>query len=306
MSALEGGSVPPPGWSAGHGGAAQPPMPATPAVAAQPLPSFTDADAALWPTPALARSVAASAQPAAEAAVRWRIRAATVDNLIVYGLYLLLCLLLHWRVADVGHVVALLVLGVVYHFALEANGGQTVGKRRYGIRVVHVSGGPATAKGIAIRSVLRAIDALPFSYLSGLVSMVRTGPERRQRIGDVAGETKVVAIGGRALDRGTPGWMLPAATLFALAVSVLGIYGVTEAGRQPLNGIQQAQFVAGCSNATGGAVDCRCLLSRLEADGYDSVDSIQSLEQDAQSERASGQPGPAERELASITLVCRS
>lgn len=305
MSSFEGGSVPPPGWSEGQGAPTYVPMTAVPAVAAPPAPSLSDADAALWPTDALAKAVASSTQPAAEAAVRWRVRAATVDNLIVYGLYLALCLILHWQVATVGHVLVLLALGVVYHFVLESNGGQTIGKRRYGIQVVHVNGGPATPKGIALRSVLRAIDALPFWYLSGLISMVRTGPERRQRIGDVAGETKVVAVGGRALNRGTPGWLLPTATLAAFAVSVISIYAIAEAGRQPLSSTQQAQFVAGCSNASGGAVDCQCVLSHLEAAGYDSVDSINGLEQAAQSERASGQQGSAERELVSIALVCR-
>ena len=100
--------------------------------------------------------------------------------------------------------------------------------------VVSVHGGPAGPKGIALRSILRFIDALPFGYLSGLVSMVRTGPERRQRIGDVAGETRVIAVDGRAARRGTPGWLLPTATIVALAYSCIGVYAISEAGKSVL------------------------------------------------------------------------
>ena len=253
----------------------------------------------------LSEARVAGGQPPAEAAVRWRVRAATVDNLLVYGLYLLLCWVLHWRPLTVGHVLVLLTLGVVYHFVLESMGGQTIGKRRYGIQVVSVDGGRATPKGIALRSILRFIDALPFGYLSGLISMVRTGPERRQRIGDVAGETKVIAVSGRAATRGTPGWLLPAATIFALAYSCLGIYGIAEAGHQPLSGAQEAEFISGCQNsATGQLLDCQCLLTRLEADGYNTPASLQTLVQDAQAERLYGQSGTARTELTTVAFAC--
>ena len=108
--------------------------------------------------------------------MRRRVRAARIDNLIVYGGYLALCLALHWRVATVAHLFWLGVAGVVYHFALETRNGQTIGKRRYGIRVVAADGGPAGPRAIAVRSVLRIVDSLPVCYVSGLLSMVRTGP----------------------------------------------------------------------------------------------------------------------------------
>lgn len=285
MSAVEGTSVPPPGWNEGQ-------RLASPVAAS------------ISPVP---EALVASGQPAAEAAVRWRIGAATIDNLLVYAVYLAICLLFHWQALSLTHVLILLALGVAYHFVLESNGGQTVGKRRYGIQVVSVHGGPPSRKGIALRSVLRMIDALPFSYLSGLISMVRTGPERRQRIGDVAGETKVIAVEGRAASRGTAGWVLPTATLLALAVSCLGVYGVVEAGRQPLSSAQQAQFVSGCERSAGAQViNCQCLLNRLEADGYNTPDSLNSLVQDAQNERFYGQSGSARTELTSAALACRN
>src|SRR5579884_851468 len=123
MSVVEGRSVPPPGWSAGHDGATVVAGPAAvPAVAA------------------VSEPLVAAGQPAAEAAVRWRVRAATLDNLLVYAAYLLLCLMFGWRPLTVSHLPVLLGLGVLYHFVLESHGGQTIGKRRYGVQVVSVHG----------------------------------------------------------------------------------------------------------------------------------------------------------------------
>lgn len=278
MSAVEGTSVPPPGW-----GAPQAPASAMPFE----LPST------------------GVTQPRTEAAVRWRIGAAVIDNLLVYGLYLLVCLALHWQVANLGHLVVLLVLDVLYHFALESRDGQTIGKRRYGIRVVSLDDRHPAPKAIAMRSVLRIVDSLPFWYLSGLVSMVRTGPERRQRIGDVAADTKVVAVAGRAVASGTPGWMLPVATFLALAISAFAAIGMAETRHQPLNSSQQAQFVTGCENTGGAVVDCQCLLNRLEADGYTTLDSLRAVIAQAQTERISGESGGALNELTGDTLDCR-
>jgi hypothetical protein len=98
--------------------------------------------------------------------------------------------------------------------------------------------------------------------------MVRTGPSRRQRIGDVAAGMMVVAAHGRAAERGPPRWLLPAATLLATAFSAVFVLAMAEAGKQPLDGAQQAQFIAGCQNGPNGEfLDCRCLLDRLEAAG---------------------------------------
>jgi uncharacterized RDD family membrane protein YckC len=277
MSALEGGSIAPPGWG--------------------------DSEEAITSTPAVLSRLPI-AQPPAEAAVRWRIGAAVVDNLIVYGLYLLVCLVLHWRVADVGHLLVLVLLGVVYHFALESRDGQTIGKRRYGIRVVSLDGTPASPKAIAVRSLLRVIDSLPLWYFSGLLSMVRTGPQRRQRIGDVVGETKVVAVQGRAAASGTPKWYLPAATLAALAVSLVAVVGIAEAGHQPLTSTEQAQFVAGCENTGGAVIDCQCLLNRLESDGYTTPDSLRAVFSQAEAERINGESGTARNELTTDAIAC--
>lgn len=285
MGRLEGAggqvSVPPPGWgqdSASPAGLNQSPVAPLPARAFRP----------------------------ADAAVRWRISAAVIDNFIVYGAYLLLCVILHWRLATPGHLLVFLLAGFAYHFALEARDGQTIGKRQYGISVTAVDGSPATIKAVAIRSALRLIDQLPVLYVSGLISMVRTGPARRQRIGDVVAGTTVVAIEGRSAAKGTPRWLLPTATVFAFAISVISVYGIVEADKQPLTGAQAAGFVSGCQRSTAGQlVDCGCLLSQLEASGHDSLSSLRSLESQAQEERFIGQSGPASRTITTAFLDCR-
>lgn len=276
-------SVAPPGWST-------PPELAPPPAAATPE------------TP----TTAAVADDAADAAVRWRIRAARVDNLIVYGAYLLVCLLLHWRVANFTHLFWLAVAGVAYHFGFEARDGQTIGKRRYGIRVVAADGGPASPRAVAIRSVVRIVDSLPVCYVSGLISMVRTGPARRQRIGDIAAGTIVVAVDGRAVSQGTPRWMLPVATIGAVVVSALTVIGIAAAGHQPITSVQASQFIGQCQNSPAGKVtDCRCFLDRLEADGYDTPDALNNLMAGAQSEEAAGAMGPYRTTLQTALATCR-
>jgi uncharacterized RDD family membrane protein YckC len=274
-------SVPPPGWTA-TGPPAAPT--ASAAVAARPT----------------------TGSSAADAAVRWRLGAATIDSLVVYVGYLGVCALLHWRVADINHLLVLLIGGVAYHFLLEARDGQTIGKRRYGIRVVSVDGGTPTPGAIAIRSALRIFDQLPVAYVSGLVSMVRTGPARRQRMGDVAAGTMVIATGGRAVAKGTPGWYLPAATIFAVLLSAATFYAVAEAGKQPLTSAQTADFIAGCErSAAAQLVSCTCLLNQLEADGHVTLSGLRALVAEGQAERLAGRPGPSTRTLTAAALACR-
>jgi uncharacterized RDD family membrane protein YckC len=248
----QGASVAPPGWSA----------PATASVVPECVAVVAPAVASVGD---------------AEAAIRWRISAAILDNILVYGGYLLLCGALHWRVAS-SHLWVFAIALAGYHFVFEARDGQTLGKRRYGIRVVSADGGRASVRAAALRSALRVIDSLPVLYVSGLVSMVRTGPARRQRIGDVAAGTIVVPVDGLAVRRASPGWLLPAATLFAVLVSAVSVYAIATAGSRPLTSEQEAQFVGGCERSPGSVlIDCSCLLTQLEAAGYATPNSLNSL-----------------------------
>lgn len=79
-----------------------------------------------------------------------------------------------------------------YYIVLEALTGQTLGKKLLGIRVQHQGGGEGIGFGpSAIRNLLRVIDALPFAYIIGFITIFATG-EKRQRVGDLAAKTQVV------------------------------------------------------------------------------------------------------------------
>jgi len=90
--------------------------------------------------------------------------------------------------------ILLLVFG--YYFGTEAfMGGQTLGKRVLGIRVVRAAGGPAGTGAIFVRTLLRIVDGI-LLYLVALIAILATGP-RRQRLGDMAAKTRVVASDAR-------------------------------------------------------------------------------------------------------------
>lgn len=84
------------------------------------------------------------------------------------------------------------LITLAYFFVCEATTGQTLGKRVLGIRVATLDGRRASAGSVLLRTVLRLVDALPFLYLVGLISVVATGRNRRQRLGDLAAGTAVV------------------------------------------------------------------------------------------------------------------
>lgn len=161
-------------------------------------------------------------------------------------------------------------------------------------------------RAIALRSILRIVDQLPLVYVSGLVSMVRTGRARRQRIGDVAAGTIVVAVDPRASQQGTPGWMLPVVTLVALAISALSIFGIVRAGSRPLTAAQRSQFVAGCdASAAGRVMSCGCLLDQLGAAGYDTPDRLQALLEQERVAIARRDPVAMPPALIGAARVCR-
>jgi uncharacterized RDD family membrane protein YckC len=93
---------------------------------------------------------------------------------------------------------AALTLGwaLYYYFALESDHGQTLGKRLMKIRVARADGSSLDAGRVAVRTLLRPIDAIG-CYLVGLVVMLATG-QRRQRLGDLAAGTVVTEAGSSA------------------------------------------------------------------------------------------------------------
>ena len=100
-------------------------------------------------------------------------------------------------------VLSYFVLTVGYGLALEWFWrGQTVGKRLMRLRVMDAAGLRLRFHQIAIRNVLRVVDALPFLYLVGGVSSLLT--QLHQRLGDLAGNTIVVQVPSAALPSQRP------------------------------------------------------------------------------------------------------
>jgi uncharacterized RDD family membrane protein YckC len=186
--------------------------------------------------PDLARLTSAVQAP--QAAIRARVNAIVLDLILLGLLSTVLAALLHSSSSASTRAVIFLVLEFAYFFVFELRGGQTIGKRRFHVRVTTVDGRPPSARQIAVRNVLRLVDALPFLYASGLISLIRTGPARRQRIGDVAAATTVVLEpGGRELP--TPRWLLPALTLLATLLSLAIIIPVLSGARREAGSVRE-------------------------------------------------------------------
>jgi uncharacterized RDD family membrane protein YckC len=90
--------------------------------------------------------------------------------------------------SEVQGALGAVILGwaLYYYFALESGDGQTVGKKLMKLRVMRADGRPAGMREIAVRTVLRVVDAVTV-----YAALIVTG-QRRQRIGDLAAGTIVV------------------------------------------------------------------------------------------------------------------
>jgi uncharacterized RDD family membrane protein YckC len=169
----------------------------------------------------------ATALSGPDAAVRGRINAIVLD-LVLVGI--VSTLLLGSGATNSAEGLAVFVVFQFAYFSLfEAAGGQTLGKRLFHVRVASANGEPLTLRQVAIRNALRVVDTLPAFYASGLISLMRTGRARRQRIGDVvAGTVVVVDPDGKPLR--TPRWLLPAATIIATLISLAVVIPALKAG----------------------------------------------------------------------------
>jgi uncharacterized RDD family membrane protein YckC len=120
---------------------------------------------------------------------RKRRRAYVIDSLIASAIATGVVFALGLRPFS-GFVAIAVVLA--WDFLFESLRGQTIGKRVMKIRVVRRDGSRLQPQHVAARSVLRIVDGVPGLPLVGLLSMILTGPSRRQRLGDLAGGTIVV------------------------------------------------------------------------------------------------------------------
>ncbi|MHB8295824.1 MAG: RDD family protein [Acidimicrobiales bacterium] len=90
-----------------------------------------------------------------------------------------------------GFAVGAFLVWFGYWIAFEVlSSGRTPGKRLTGLRVVETGGGPPGFRASAVRNLLRIIDALPGTYLVGIVVVLIT--RSNQRLGDLAASTLVV------------------------------------------------------------------------------------------------------------------
>jgi uncharacterized RDD family membrane protein YckC len=90
--------------------------------------------------------------------------------------------------------VVILAAFLIYYgyFALFESiwAGQTPGKRMVGLRVIAMTGRPATVYQALIRNLLRIVDQLPAIYAVAIVTVMIT--PRQQRLGDLAAGTVVI------------------------------------------------------------------------------------------------------------------
>jgi uncharacterized RDD family membrane protein YckC len=246
------GSVAPPGWT----------PPATSGTVAG-RPALTGV-AALPPSLDRSRTPVPGTIGNPDAALRARMNAIAVDGVLVFLWSVLAGIVI--LVADILPLAALPLVGLlvelVYFAAHERRDGRSPGKRHYGIKVVMVrDGSPPDLRAVLLRAALRPIDSIPLLYTSGLISLLRTGPERRQRIGDVLAGTVVVPAGDNDLSRRSPGWLLPSAVIVSLFVSALAIFGTVDNVRSGSD--HRQAFVDGCVRSGARAAACDCLFDRL-------------------------------------------
>ena len=83
------------------------------------------------------------------------------------------------HVLSAGRLALVLLVALLFATACEAAWGVTIGKHVFGVRVVALEGGRATALQALVRNALRVIDALPLLYAVGLIAMARSGGTRR-------------------------------------------------------------------------------------------------------------------------------
>jgi len=117
---------------------------------------------------------------------------------------------------------AILLCWVAYFVLLEwLWNGQTVGKRRSGLRVIGTDGEPAGFTAVLIRNLLRPVDFFPAYYALGVVAIFVSS--RSQRLGDVAAGTYVVRAPKPQLDWLSLRTVAPARSTAAEAVPALSV-----------------------------------------------------------------------------------
>src|SRR5580693_1033309 len=126
-----------------------------------------------------------------------RLYAMLLDTAIVLGTVNGIGLLIYWifsKAPGFGFMVITLAefaIGFAYSALLEGFwNGQTIGKRLFHLRVIDQDGLPLRIEQAWVRNLMRVVDALPFAYLIGGISVLSS--PIMQRFGDRVAGTLVV------------------------------------------------------------------------------------------------------------------
>lgn len=237
-------------------------------------------------------------------ALNARIRAGLIDGVLVGCFWGAVCALLGWSVDQATHWLPALVLPLIYFAAFElARDGQTIGKRQTGVRVVRADGQPLDLRTVAIRTAFRLIDSVPVGYASGLISVWRTGAQRRQRLGDVVAGTLVVPSGERLRPDRPAMRALPIATVVSIALSALLVVGlVTEGGSR----VDRTAFVNGCNTTAQGRINCGCLFDQLhDVYGIRTKADFRKLEEQIRTALVTGNVATLPPDYVAAVTACR-
>ncbi len=122
-----------------------------------------------------------------------RAQAWMIDMLLRMGVFVLAMIPLSLFGMGGNGLAMLLLFALTWAYSVVCEvwlGGQTLGKRALGLRVVNADGTPVTWLPSVVRNLLRVVDVLPGVYGVGLVSTL-IDPYAR-RLGDIVAGTMVV------------------------------------------------------------------------------------------------------------------
>lgn len=122
-----------------------------------------------------------------------RAQAWMIDMLLRMGVFVLAMIPLSLFGMGGNGLAMLLLFALTWAYSVVCEvwlGGQTLGKRALGLRVVNADGTPVTWLPSVVRNLLRVVDVLPGVYGVGLVSTL-IDPYAR-RLGDIVAGTMVI------------------------------------------------------------------------------------------------------------------
>lgn len=124
-----------------------------------------------------------------------RFGAAFIDMVLFYFYIMGMFSIISWDIPPFIIIVICLVSYFLYYILMEQYaGGQTLGKKAVGIRVIRLDGRPLTIVDSALRVFLLFFEGF---ISTGTLAILFAGTsKRRQRLGDLASDTVVVNIPG--------------------------------------------------------------------------------------------------------------